>query len=461
MKYRFLILGAGPTGLGAAWRLQELGVDDWCLLEAASTVGGLATSVVDPQGFTWDLGGHVLFSHYDYFDNLMDSLLGTEWLVHERESWVWIKERFVPYPLQNNIWRLPQEDLLKCLDGLFEASQGRNTGFHDFEEWIRGNFGDGLAEIFMIPYNWKVWAYPPAQLTADWVGERVATVDLKKIVRKVVLNKDSVSWGPNSRFRYPKRGGTGAIWKALFDRLPAEKIALESPISRIDFQRHQVTTPQGVVEYDYLLSSVPLDSLLRMASDPNPWSSFADRLRYSSSHIVGIGLQGVVPKGLETKCWMYFPEEEVPFYRVTVFSNYSPYNVPRPGEQWSLMCEVSESPLKPVESSRICDDVVEGLVRIGLVKQRGDVVSVWHRRLQHGYPTPFLGRDATLNEVDPLLRGHQVWSRGRFGGWKYEVSNQDHSLMQGVEAVDHILEGDPEVTYFSPSVVNDPHRRSR
>ncbi len=65
---RIVVIGAGPTGIGAAWRLHELGHSNWTLLDAADAGGGLASSVVDDQGFTWDLGGHVLFSHYRYFD---------------------------------------------------------------------------------------------------------------------------------------------------------------------------------------------------------------------------------------------------------------------------------------------------------------------------------------------------------------------------------------------------------
>jgi protoporphyrinogen oxidase len=83
-----LILGGGPTGLGAATRLHEKGAD-WHLLEAASEFGGLASSFVDENGFTWDLGGHVQFSHYDTFDRYMKLALGADgWLTHQRESWV-------------------------------------------------------------------------------------------------------------------------------------------------------------------------------------------------------------------------------------------------------------------------------------------------------------------------------------------------------------------------------------
>lgn len=98
---RILILGAGPTGLGAARRLEELGHPDWLLLEGNDKAGGLASSFVDEKGFTWDIGGHVQFSHYAYFDRVMEELLGKDgWLHHERESWVWMRDRFIPYPFQ-------------------------------------------------------------------------------------------------------------------------------------------------------------------------------------------------------------------------------------------------------------------------------------------------------------------------------------------------------------------------
>ena len=74
----YVIIGGGPTGLGAAHRLCELNQSDWVLLEKSGSLGGLASSVVDEQGFIWDLGGHVLFSHYDYFDRSEERRVGKE-----------------------------------------------------------------------------------------------------------------------------------------------------------------------------------------------------------------------------------------------------------------------------------------------------------------------------------------------------------------------------------------------
>jgi hypothetical protein len=86
-------------------------------------------------------------------------------------------------------------------------------------------------------------------------------------------------------------------------------------------------------------------------------------------------------------------------------------------------------------------DTLLGAVATKLVQPGDEIVSIYHRRLEHGYPTPSLGRDAVLKEALPWLRKSNIWSRGRFGAYKYEVANQDHSLMLGVECVDNILFG--------------------
>ena len=443
---RILIIGAGPTGIGAAWRLHELGHPDWQIVEAGDHAGGLASSVTDANGFTWDLGGHVLFSHYPYFDRVMDTALGDAWVEHVREAWVWMRDRWIPYPFQNNIWRLPAEDLTACISGLLDLQSATPARPASFREWLLASFGAGICNVFMLPYNRKVWAYDPSRLDVGWMGERVATVDLKRVLSNLVHRRDDVSWGPNATFRFPLHGGTGAIWRALAARLPAERIQFQRQVNKVDLDGKFIETTGGeTIQYGHLISSMALDDLLRSVVGRPRLTEAAERFVYSSSHIVGVGLSGSPPDALKTKCWIYFPEDRVPFYRATVFSNYSPNNVPTASPHWSLMAEVSESPDKPVDVSKVVGDVIAGFVNCGFIDP-ATVVTSWHRRLEHGYPTPWLGRDTVLAPIDEELRSAGVFSRGRFGAWKYEVSNQDHSFMQGVEAVDHILNGDREAT---------------
>lgn len=449
-----VILGAGPTGLGAARRLTEIGDVSVRILDENPQAGGLASSFVDSNGFTWDIGGHVQFSHYRYFDDLMNELLGDRWLEHMREAWIWMRDRFIPYPLQNNIHLLPKEDFLSCVEGLRDLASRTPAPLENFDDWIKASFGSGMAEIFLLPYNFKVWAHQPATMSYGWVGERVATVDLQRILANAQSGQVEKSWGPNNRFRFPANGGTGQIWRTLAGRLPEGVFQPNRRCVRIDTARRILFCEDGSQEhYDRLISTIPLDVLLSLADFESLKPCIA-QFRYSTVHVVGIGLKGAPPPHLQTKCWMYFPEDNCPFYRATVFSNYSPNNVPDITRFWSLMVEVSESPQKPVNRSHLVDSVVAGLLATNLIESPNAIESIWAHVAEHGYPTPFLGRDRLIEPILETLGGAGIYSRGRFGGWKYEVSNQDHSLMQGVELVNRLAFGTPEMTYWNPSVVN-------
>jgi len=451
-----LVLGAGPAGLGSARRLQELGLANWTLIEGNNVAGGLASSFVDAKGFTWDIGGHVQFSHYQYFDDAMISLLGEDgWLHHERESWVWIRDRFVPYPFQNNIHRLPQEDLHKCLQGLVEITKSPPSKPVNFQEWIHATFGPGLADVFMEPYNLKVWAHPPELMNSVWVGERVSVTDLGRVLKNLVYRTDDVCWGPNNTFQFPKRGGTGAIWKACANRLPQEQLQLSSKVVNINLKTKTCTTEAGSsYQYEHLISTIPLLELIRITGQNQLMPLAQKGLLYSASNIIGLGLKGKPKEELAKKCWMYFPEDNCPFYRVTVFSNYSPYNVPDIGKHWSLMCEVSESAHKPINHATLIESVIQGALNTGLIASREEIISTWSHHAPYGYPTPGLHRDDTLAEIIPFFEQFNIYSRGRFGMWKYEVSNQDHSFMQGVEIVERLLNGRPEITAFDANHAN-------
>lgn len=457
---KILILGAGPTGLGAAWRLNQLGHAEWEVWEQDQVPGGLSRSITDEDGFTWDIGGHVLFSHYQTFDRLMDQTLGAEgWLSHERESWIRVSGAWVPYPFQYNIHRLPPEQTLRCFKGLIEAGrhQTGDAEYRNFEELNRALFGEGINALFMRPYNRKVWAYPPEDLATGWIGERVALPDLSRIAESVILGKDNISWGPNNQFRFPQCGGTGAIWQAVAGALPQEKVFYGREVVGIDPQNKVVTAQDGTeTHYDALVTTLPLDRLVELAGLER-LAEPASLLQYSSVHTIGVALNGQPGPELRNKCWMYFPEDNCPFYRVTVFSNYSPNNVPDASRYWSLMAEVSESTRKPVHTAQVVEETIQGMLNTGLIEDRRQVHHAWMLSVQRAYPTPGIRRDEALATLLPALEQHGIYSRGRFGAWRYEVSNQDHSFMQGVEVVHRLLLGTPELTLWFPDLVNTGH----
>lgn len=442
---RIVILGAGPLGLGAAYRLQERGHQNFTVYDQNDYVGGLAASFVDEQGFTWDIGGHVIFSHYKFFDDFMADMV-KKTVPHGRESWVWLQNRFVAYPFQNNFHFLDKEVVLECVLGLHEAEK-KQPSFNSFHEWILHRFGAGIAKYFMLPYNFKVWATPPEIMDFGWIAERVSVIDMETILRNIIGGREDAGWGPNATFDFPLEGGTGGLFSPMEARL-GEHLKLGRRAVRIDPAAKKIYFNTGEEDsYDALLSAAALDLLIPIVDGaPEPVRQAASEMVYAGGWIVGVGLRQPCPS---EKNWMYFPEDNCPFYRVTYLSNYSPHIAPD-ADHHSLLCEISESAqYKPVSREEAVEQTIQGLINTQLLSEadRGDIVSVHVIRRDHTYPVPFLGRDERLKILQSWLEAQAILSRGRFGGWKYEVGNMDHTVQQGKEAIDRILEGRQETVY--------------
>jgi len=445
MVGRITILGAGPTGLGAAHRLAELGHEDWTIIERTDHVGGLSSSVVDPHGFIWDHGGHVMFSHYTYFDDLVEKMLGEDFDEHMREAWVWLHGRFVPYPFQNNIHRLPPEVFLECVMGIIDA-QSSSIPKDTFDSYITAVFGEGIAEHFMRPYNFKVWAHPLEMMGTSWQGDRVPTVDVRRILSNLLADRDDVSWGPNNKFKFPLLG-TGMLYERIAAALP-QQVEFGKDVAKVDIDERTVSFTDGTsTTYDALINTMPLTELLPLIpSCPSHVLAALGGLHHTEGMFIGIGVADTLDS---TKCWMYFPESNSPFYRVTYLSNYSPKMTPGPGH-FSLLAEVSASPFKQENPDDVIDRTLEGMVACQLLtREQADtkVVSRELLRVPYSYPVPTIGRDSALAIIQPWLMEHDIYSRGRFGAWRYEIGNTDHSVMMGVEVVDHLLADAPETTW--------------
>jgi protoporphyrinogen oxidase len=391
----------------------------------------------------------VLFSHYGYYDRVFEALVGDDHTLNDRESWVRSHGRWVPYPFQNNLRYLPPEITYECLAGLIAAQAGGRdpAATSNFGEFIDAVFGEGIARHFMRPYNFKVWAYPPERMNKTWIGERVAVIDTDRALRNVILGLDDYGWGPNNRFKYPL-GGTGDFYDRFVPVL-GDRLRLGRALASIDVDGRVATFSDGTrVRYEHLLSTMPLDVLcarVLRGGVPDEIREAAGSLLHSGGHMVGVGIRRPCPS---TRSWMYFPDDDCPFYRVTYLSNYSPRMTPDPERYYSLLCETSASPEKPVDAGTIVEETVRGLVACGLLEEAevDDIVTTWHFHAAYSYPTPSVERDGILSRVIPWLEERGIYSRGRFGMWKYEVANTDHSLMQGVELVNRLLLGEAETT---------------
>jgi protoporphyrinogen oxidase len=450
MKLR--IIGAGPTGLGAAYRLTELKCKDFKVFERNPFVGGLSATLTDGRGFLWDLGVHVTHSHYAYFDKLLSDVLPNGYWTHQRRSWIHQHRTFVPYPFQYNIRHLPPQVVWDCIEGLLRIRERKTPARpRNYEEWVLSWFGGGIH--FMLPYNRKIWQTPPAQMGFQWIQDRIPGADLDRVLKNVIFGADDISWGPNASFVFPRRGGTGAIWNAMLGRIRADAVHLSREMVKVDLNRRVLHMNDGAREpYDCLVSTVPLPLLVR-ACGLKKLARTAARLRHTRVKVVGVAAPHALPSVLEDKTWLYCPGGEQ-FYRVTVFSPFSPDLVPKPGPWCSLLCECSFPGGARISDGALRKRVLRDLRESGLFETDLRRVHSFVMDAPYGYPIPTPDRDDVLDEVLAALEKHDIYSRGRFGGWRYEVANMDHSVMQGVEAAERIVNNTPERTLFRAAEVN-------
>jgi len=211
------------------------------------------------------------------------------------------------------------------------------------------------------------------------------------------------------------------LYERVAEALP-KPVQLHKEATEIDIQSHEVAFADGSrTSYDRLITTMPIPELLkRMSHCPPSVRTAARDLHHTEGFFVGIGVADPCPS---SKCWMYFPESDTPFYRVTYLSNYSPQVTPGPG-YFSLLAEISASPYKEERADDIIERTIRGMVSANLLtpdQATQRIVSKQLLRVPYSYPVPTIGRDSALAIIQPWLMEHGIYSRGRFGAWRYEI----------------------------------------
>ncbi|VDN57422.1 unnamed protein product [Dracunculus medinensis] len=470
---KIVVIGCAPTALGFAHRLHELQTFndlakdiELLVLEKESFPGGLSCSVKDEKGFLWDMGGHITFNHnFPYYERAVTSAL-PEWNKLKRNCQVDINYMFdeegihlVPYPAQFAIPLFPEKIKRKCLEDLMKRFDkngdilSTEEASHSFDGWILKHFGPTILDNFFKLYTKKVWTVETTEMSSNWVGTRVAMLPMKKLEQLCAASEDELrnadfGWGPNAYFTFPKYGGTGAVWNAIANQLPSKWLKYNSEVIKIDTKRKKLTYEEKVgnrreentIDYDILVNTGPIDQLVSSIT-----SSIKLNLRFNKVCVIGVGLKQPMTSFLQQFTWLYFPDPSVPFFRVTIFSKYGEVT-PDNNKFWSLMCECARPIDDETTESEFRKLTIDGLIKKSMIES-DQIVSVYSIILPYGYPIPTVQRDSTLSRIHQFLEERNIYSRGRFGGWKYECSNQDHCFMQGKELIDRIIFDEPEKVY--------------
>jgi protoporphyrinogen oxidase len=415
------ILGAGLTGMSAAYHLERMGVP-YRLFERLPHPGGHAITVED-EGYRFDRTGHLLHLRDPAMRELVLSWIGDDYVEIERRSRIWSSGVYTRYPFQANTFGLPPDVAYECLHGFIKAHFAKEKPApQNFEEFCLIHFGEGISRHFMIPYNTRLWGVSPSEITAAWCARFVPLPKLEDVLAGAV-GKSERELGYNARFIYP-RLGIGELSKGLARALPSLELG-RAPRS-IDLRARALVFEDEVIRYGALISTVPLTALVGLFDGaPEAVRSAAARLRCTHLYYLDVALDAPCGQPLH---WVYVPEAKYPFYRVGCYSNFSPAMAP-PGKA-GLYVELADRGEPHLPS--LLPAVASGLVEMGIIASPSAIRFARVRRIDYAYVVFDHAYYASLGAVRPFLEEQRVVSAGRYGGWNY--SSMEDALIFGRDA---------------------------
>jgi len=425
---KVFILGGGLAGLSAAYHLK----DRCTILEKEDRLGGILRCE-KVNGFEFDRAPHLLYSKDDYASKIIKSvLLKNNFYEKRRKSWVFSKNVFTKYPFQANQFGLPPEVIKECVLGLIEAKYELKLKPTNFKEWCLATFGKGISKHFMIPYNEKLWAIPLEKMDFNWIAERVPMPKVEDVLEGA-LRLQKKDFGPNTFFWYPKNGG---IEKLVEGFEPFVKnVQLNSEVTQIDTEKKEIEINGDKKEsYEKIISSLPLPVIVKLIKNtPQKILDAAKRLEFNKVHIVMIGINRE-SKVIGDKHWVYIPEKDFIFYRLTFMRNFLRSMVPEGCD--SVIAEVSESKHKKLGSEDLVEETVRGLKKMGIMKESDKVIASKVVVINPAYIIYTHNHKETVGEIHRFLRENDILCCGRFGNWEYY--NMDHAILSGKRVVEEI-----------------------
>lgn len=420
------ILGAGLTGLSAAFHLRGQGVP--CrVFERLPFPGGHAITV-EEQGYRFDRTGHLLHLRDPEMRRLALGWIRGGALEIDRQSRVYSHGVYTRYPFQANTFGLPPEVAFRCVTDFVRAHFAADKRAPEtFEDYCRVHFGDAASDLFMIPYNEKLWGVHPREISAAWCARFVPLPRLEDVIAGAVGLFDR-ELGYNARFTYP-RLGIGQLTAGLAEA--AGPLDLERPALAVDPAARTLHVPGGSFRYESLVSTLPLPVLVGLlTSAPAAVREAAARLRCTRLHYLDVALNGPC---LLPYHWVYVPEKRYPFYRVGCYSNFSPAMAPP--NKACLYVELAgrDAPDPASLLPRIAADLVE----MGFVRDEHAVRFARLRTIEHAYVVFDRHHEASLATILPYLREVGIVSTGRYGGWNY--SSMEDALLFGRDAAREVL----------------------
>ena len=418
---KILILGAGISGLGAAYSCKQRGVKT-IILEKNNTYGGLCGNFTI-RGYRFDHFVHFSFTKekevIDIFNESTEQII-----THISNPYNVYKGRWIKHPAQNNLYPLLEEEKELIINDFLNRPQAGMSMVNNYEDWLRLQYGNYFAEHFPMAYTKKYWMTDAKDLEIKWVGNRLYQPSVEEVIQGSKTSETPVTYYAKE-MRYPQKGG----FKSFFSKLAVgQNIIYNQEVVSIDTNKCQVKTKNGdVYAYKQLVSSLPLPEVIKMLDNvPDEVISAAKKLKATSGYQISIGL---TTKNIPPYLWWYIYDEDILPARVYSPSLKSSDNVPEgcSSLQMELYCEKGE-----YTRDEIYNGSVAKLIELGIINNE-DIKFVDIRFEKYAnvifYPNIYESRKIVRDYL--ALLG--IKTIGRFGEWDYLWSDQ--SLLSGTNVI--------------------------
>lgn len=388
-SYKYIILGAGPSGLSFAHTLIDLGEKSFLIIERESEPGGLCRSE-QVDGSPLDLGGgHFLdVERKDVLALLFRFMPRSEWNEYSRVSTIRIRNTEIDYPLEANLWQLPLADQVEFLASIAQAGCVQGSPMpSSFDEWISWKLGKLIAEEYMLPYNRKIWSMDLNELGTYWL-HKLPDVSFKETLQGALQRKSSGKLPAHRTFLYPRSLGFGEVWRRMGAALN-ENLLLDTPVRSVDIDNRVVNS---TFKADFIINTIPWTAWRDLADFPDSVKSQIDTLRFSSIDV------DYHSADCPTRAhWVYDPDESLAHHRVLCRANYAPASR-------GFWTETNSKRARP---------------RTG-----------WRHRNEYAYPLNTIDKPAAIQLICNWARERQIVGLGRWGTWEH--MNSDVAVSQAV-----------------------------
>ena len=454
-----VILGAGPAGISAAWRLTKKGYRV-TLLEREGAVGGMGRTITVGD-YAVDFGPHTFHiretAESKEILKTITPFFGEDPLTLVRGTRVLLRGKEYVYPLEILQVLFGVNPLLSALI-LFDYSVATIKSTFapakkedSFEEWGIRNLGRTLYDLCFGIYSSRVWGLPTSQISSKQ-AQRVAKLNLKNIIlRTLGIKADPATYF--TKYFYPRKG-ISRLYEGMEREITAagNRVCLNAPVVRIERTGDPATgsgqskasrviyTANGVeqsVDCDILLSTLPLPALVNMMSPALPQQviDHAARLRYRSLKLIYIALKR---QRLTDYHWVYLLDDDFRVNRMSEQKNVSPDMVP--GDRTILCIELSlwqNEPLWNASDEEIYRIALHDLMKMGYGVTEAEVDSYYVTQLATAYPVYELNfEDHLIPVLDGVHEIRNLMTLGRHG--LFLNNSMDDNVGLGFQVADHI-----------------------